>query len=255
MMAATTRAPAFLTTCHLPAMSSSGEKKQEADYTKEVDALIATAESLAAAGQLQEALDQVYMLEKKARNAADLSSTTRLLLLSLHLLRTTPSASSPNWDQLTEAIVSLSRKHGQLKQAITRMVSAAMCYLHPPGVGESGKSDEENEVEMKEAERVEEERREAEKAAEAKKLAEGGEAATNTKGKKEKMKEAVDGAMEDKGEGKENEGVRVLMDKAKAVGDTGVTEQMRLKLVETIRHVTEGKVRACGARAWERSCG
>jgi hypothetical protein len=32
------------------------------------------------------------------------------------------------------------------------------------------------------------------------------------------------------------------MEQAKAVGNTGVTEEMKLKLVETIRQVTEGKV-------------
>jgi 26S proteasome regulatory subunit N5 len=222
---------------------STAEKKQEADFTAEVDALIPTAEGLAKGGKLQEALEQVYTLEKKARNAADLSSTTRLLLLSLQLLRTTPSATSPDWDGLNEAIISLSRKHGQLKQAITKMVGAAMCYLHPPGIGETGKNEEEKEkeVEMKEVEKEEDKaKKEAEKAA---LVNQDDESPSKEKDeKKQKMKEAVDGAMEDKGEGKENEGVRIMMEQAKAVGNTGVTVAMKIKLVETIRQVTEGKV-------------
>jgi hypothetical protein len=229
-------------------MSSGAEKKQEADFTAEVDALIPTAEGLAKSGKLHDALEQVYTLEKKARNAADLNSTTRLLLLALHLLRTTSSVNSPDWDGLNEAIVSLSRKHGQLKQAITRMVGAAMCYLHAPGVGESGKSEEEKakEVEMKEVEKEEARtRKEAERAKAAAAIAakNDGSSSKATEEKKEKMKEAVDGAMEDKGEGKENESIRLMMEQAVSIGNTGVTEAMRLKLVETIRQVTEGKVR------------
>ncbi|UZJ52177.1 hypothetical protein CBS101457_001497 [Exobasidium rhododendri] len=229
----------------------SAEKKQEADYTKEVDALVITAERLASSGKLQEALEQVNGLEKKARNAADLPSTTRLLLLALHLLRTTPSPTSPNWEQLNETIVSLSRKHGQLKQAITKMVGAAMCYLHPPGVGESGKEEIEEEVEMREVE-VETSTKDeavAEGVTKADKEKHGESAGAAKDEKKAKMKEAVEEASEDKGEGKENEGVRILMDKAKEVGNTGVTEQMRLKLVETIRQVTEGKIFVEVARA------
>lgn len=224
----------------------SAEKKQEADFSKDVDALIAASHDVTQSGKLAEVMEQAYVLEKKARNAADLTSTTRLLLLILQVLRTTPSPSSPKWDELNEAILSLSRKHGQLKQAITRMVGAAMCYLHPPGIGETGK---EEEVQMEYAE--EDKRTEKEKAAEAKKAQE--EKANREKDpeakekdqRKEAMKEAVEAATEDKGEGKENEGVRSMMDKAKEVGNTGVTEEMRMKLVETIRQVTEGKVSAC----------
>ena len=223
-------------------MSTAAEKKQEADFTSEVDALVPKVEALAKGGKLQEGLEQIYTLEKKARNAADLASTTRLLLLILHLLRTTPSPTSPDWKQLNEAIVSLSRKHGQLKQAITRMVGAAMCYLHAPGIGESGVKEEEKEVEMQDVEAVQDKSKSDKE--------KNGEASSTAKDEKtEKMKKAVEEASEDKGEGKENEKVRELMDRAKAVGNTGVTEAMRLQLVETIRQVTEGKIFVEVARA------
>lgn len=233
---------------------SSAEKKQEADFTKDVDALIPTVEAMAKSGKLHDALEQVYTLEKKARNAADLSSTTRLLLIALHLLRTTPSPTSPEWDQLNEAIVSLSRKHGQLKQAITRMVGAAMCYLHPPGIGESGRKEEVKEIVMEDVEESKELKKDAAPKAEEKKDKDKhGEASNTAKAEKtNKMKKAVDEPMEDKGEGKENEGVRILMERAKEIGNTGVTDEMRLKLVETIRQVTEGKVSCISKIAWEK---
>ncbi|KAJ7897116.1 hypothetical protein B0H14DRAFT_2676954 [Mycena olivaceomarginata] len=57
----------------------SDNKKQERDFTPEVDALLPEAASLAKSGKLQPAIDKLLVLEKQTRNAADLSSTTRLV--------------------------------------------------------------------------------------------------------------------------------------------------------------------------------
>lgn len=175
--------------------------------------------------------------------AADLSSTTRCLLLILHLLRTTPSAKSPSWDQLNEMIVSLSKKHGQLKQATVKMVGAAMCYLHAPGIGESGKKEEEvtKEVEMEDAKKKEEAKAKDEARAKKEEADKSSGSKDEKTEKKKKMQEAME--VEDKGEGKEHEGVSKWMARAKEIGDQGVTEPMKVKLLETIRQVTEGKVR------------
>lgn len=43
-------------------------------------------------------------------------------------------------------------------------------------------------------------------------------------------------------QGKENAGITALMDEGKKLGDTGVNDETRLKLVKALRHVTEGKV-------------
>lgn len=49
---------------------ASVEKKQEADLSPDVDSLEPKAESLAKAGKLDEALEQVLAVEKKARNVS-----------------------------------------------------------------------------------------------------------------------------------------------------------------------------------------
>ena len=49
--------------------------KMEVDYSAEVDKAIPEMQSLAAAGKLTEALDQLYALEKQTRTAADAVST------------------------------------------------------------------------------------------------------------------------------------------------------------------------------------
>lgn len=222
------------------------EKRQEADFTKEVDELESQLDSLTKAGKTQDALEQILALEKKTRNAADLVSTMRLLLFAILVLRTTPNIENPQWDQLNDTIVSLSKRHGQLKQAITKMIGAAMCFLYAPGIGESGKHVEEKKETENEVEMDNEENKVANPSKESGKQEDkdksGEESAQAKDEKRQKMKEAID-VDEDRGEGQENEKVSKLMEQAKSIGDQGVTDVMKLKLVETIRQVTEGKVR------------
>lgn len=71
--------------------------------------------------------------------AADLASTTRLLVSSIQLIRNIPNPNSCDWKLLNETIFSLARKHGQLKQAVTKMVQEAMTFLEP---GAEGLTDE-----------------------------------------------------------------------------------------------------------------
>ncbi|KAF9269999.1 PCI-domain-containing protein [Marasmius fiardii PR-910] len=102
----------------------SDNKKQEKDFTPEVDALLPEAESLAKAGKLQDALDKLFVLEKQTRNAADLASTTRLLkAISQHCY------DARDFTQLNNSISVLSKKHGQLKAAIQAMVELSMGWL------------------------------------------------------------------------------------------------------------------------------
>ncbi|KAI0080349.1 26S proteasome non-ATPase regulatory subunit 12 [Panus rudis PR-1116 ss-1] len=99
-------------------------KKQEKDFTKEVDELIPEAQSLAAAGKLQEAVDKLFVLEKQARNASDLKSTTRLVKEITQL-----SYDARDYALLNSSIQTLSKKHGQLKAAIQAMVEQAIGWL------------------------------------------------------------------------------------------------------------------------------
>ncbi|KAI6880145.1 hypothetical protein KC318_g18377, partial [Hortaea werneckii] len=54
--------------------------KADRDFTKEVDSLIPEAESLAAQGQTQNAIDKLLGLEKQTRQASDLPSTSRVII-------------------------------------------------------------------------------------------------------------------------------------------------------------------------------
>ncbi|KAG7098977.1 hypothetical protein E1B28_000864 [Marasmius oreades] len=102
----------------------SDNKKQEKDFTPEVEVLLPEAESLVKAGKLQEALDKLFSLEKQTRNAADLASTTRLLkVISQHCY------DARDYTQLNNSISTLSKKHGQLKAAIQAMVELSMSWL------------------------------------------------------------------------------------------------------------------------------
>ncbi|KAH9898160.1 hypothetical protein C8Q73DRAFT_663927 [Cubamyces lactineus] len=99
-------------------------KKQEKDFTKEVDALLPEVQSLATSGKLQEALDKIYVLEKQTRNASDLKSTTRLVKEASDLCY-----KGRNFKLLNNSINTLSKKHGQLKAAIQAMVEQAYDWL------------------------------------------------------------------------------------------------------------------------------
>ncbi|KAI9595544.1 prosome, macropain 26S subunit, non-ATPase, 12, isoform CRA_b [Syncephalis fuscata] len=101
---------------------------KEKDFTAETEALVAETESLVQAqpDQLDAALERLLLLEKQTRQmySADLASTTRLLV---HICRLCKQAG--RWETLNENVILLAKKHGQLKQAITRMVQEAMTYL------------------------------------------------------------------------------------------------------------------------------
>ncbi|KAJ2919264.1 hypothetical protein MD484_g1181, partial [Candolleomyces efflorescens] len=102
----------------------SDNKKQEKDYTPEVTALLPEAEALAKSGKLQDALDKLLALEKLTRNAADLSSTTKLSKAAIQ-----HCYDARNYPLLNSTITLLSKKHGQLKAAIQAFVEQAIEWL------------------------------------------------------------------------------------------------------------------------------
>ncbi|RSH89355.1 hypothetical protein EHS25_002467 [Saitozyma podzolica] len=99
-------------------------RKQERDFTAEVTALKPEVEALAKSGKLNEAVDKITALEKQTRNAADMSSTATLLSLLARLCW-----EGSDLDLLNAQLVAMSKKHGQLKEAVVRMVDEAMTYL------------------------------------------------------------------------------------------------------------------------------
>ncbi|PGH34776.1 26S proteasome regulatory subunit N5 [[Emmonsia] crescens] len=97
--------------------------KAEKDFTKDADALIPEAQELAKTN-VHGAIDKLLALEKQARQASDLASTSRLLIAIV-----TISKESGDWKLLNEQVIALSKKHGQLKQATTKMVQVVMGFI------------------------------------------------------------------------------------------------------------------------------
>lgn len=98
--------------------------KADKDFTKEVDAALPTAEKQAQSGQVQQAIEKLSALEKQTRQSSDLPSTSRLLVAIVTICK-----DSGDWSLLNEQVQVLSKKHGQLKQAITKMVQVVMGFL------------------------------------------------------------------------------------------------------------------------------
>ncbi|KAF8640531.1 hypothetical protein AX17_000193 [Amanita inopinata Kibby_2008] len=99
-------------------------KKQEKDFTKEVDEILPQAHTIAKSGKLQDALDKLFALEKQTRNAADLASTTRLVKSIGQYCY-----DAHDYPLLNSSITLLSKKHGQLKGAVQSLVELVMGWL------------------------------------------------------------------------------------------------------------------------------
>ncbi|KAL9716549.1 proteasome regulatory particle subunit [Leucoagaricus gongylophorus] len=100
------------------------DKKQEKDFTSEVNELLPQADGLVKRGMLQEALDKLFVLEKQTRNAADVASTTRLAkAIGQH------AYDARDYTRLNSNIHLLSKKHGQLKAVIQAIVEQTIEWL------------------------------------------------------------------------------------------------------------------------------
>ena len=97
--------------------------KAEKDFSKEADKVIPEAESLAKK-DLQKGIDKILALEKQSRQNSDLATTSRALVAIVTICK-----DAGDWSMLNEQLLLLSKKHGQLKQAITRMVQVVMGFL------------------------------------------------------------------------------------------------------------------------------
>ncbi|KAI4191964.1 MAG: hypothetical protein LQ346_004546 [Caloplaca aetnensis] len=97
--------------------------KPDKDFTKEADKIIPEAQELAK-DNVQAALEKLAGLEKSARQASDLASTSRCLVAIVTICK-----DSGDWPLLNEQVLLLSKKHGQLKQATTKMVQVVMGFI------------------------------------------------------------------------------------------------------------------------------
>ncbi|CAM1506320.1 Fc.00g059610.m01.CDS01 [Cosmosporella sp. VM-42] len=103
---------------------SDGALKPEKDFSKEVDQQLPEAEKLAESSNLQGAIEKLAALEKQTRQASDLASTSRILVAIVTLCK-----NAGDWSLLSDQTLVLSKKHSQLKQAITKMVQTVMGFL------------------------------------------------------------------------------------------------------------------------------
>ncbi|KAI4089310.1 MAG: hypothetical protein L6R37_008070 [Teloschistes peruensis] len=97
--------------------------KPDKDFTKVADKVIPEAQDLAK-NNVQAALEKLAGLEKSARQASDLASTSRCLVAIVTICK-----DSGDWPLLNEQVLLLSKKHGQLKQATTKMVQVVMGFI------------------------------------------------------------------------------------------------------------------------------
>lgn len=104
-------------------MSDGSIIKPDKDLSKDADKIIPEAESLAKK-DLQKAIEKLAAFEKQARQASDLASTSRALVATVTICK-----DAGDWSMLNEQTLLLSKKHGQLKQAITKMVQTVMGFL------------------------------------------------------------------------------------------------------------------------------
>lgn len=100
------------------------QHKMEVDYSLSVDNLLASIKPLLTAGNFDSAIEQCISLEKQTRTASDAISTGRLLEAIVEIL-----AENSQWARLNEHLILMTKKHGQMKQAVSKMVQKAMEYL------------------------------------------------------------------------------------------------------------------------------
>lgn len=104
-------------------MSRDAPIKAEKDYTEILEKEFPDIDILAK-NNYHSALDKLLVLEKKTRQASDLSSSKKVLVRIVDLL-----VEKDDWDMLDEQLTLLSKKHGQLKLSIQIMVQKIMEHL------------------------------------------------------------------------------------------------------------------------------
>lgn len=98
--------------------------KMEKDMSALVDQQLPHILALAKENKINEALEELLAVEKQTRQAADMVSNSRVLVTAVQIC-----FEAKEWDLLNEYIVLLSKKRGQLKQSIAKMVQEAMTFL------------------------------------------------------------------------------------------------------------------------------
>lgn len=94
--------------------------KAEKDYSSTLDKELPQIETQVKS-DFDAAFDRLLLWEKRARQASDLASSKRVLKTIIDVC-----AETSHWDLMNEQINTLSKKHGQMKQAIVVLIQQAM---------------------------------------------------------------------------------------------------------------------------------
>jgi len=96
----------------------------ERDFTAETDAAVGHADSQLKSGNFAGAVESLLALEKQTRSAGDAFSTGKLLVKVIDIY-----FAKKDWNAINDYLVLLSKKRGQLKQAITLMVQRGIALI------------------------------------------------------------------------------------------------------------------------------
>lgn len=98
--------------------------KMEVDFSEKCDEKIPECERRAAGGALAEAVEDLLVLEKQTRSASDMFSTSRILVSVMKIC-----FANKNLEMLNDNLILLTKRRGQLKQAVIKMVQEACTYV------------------------------------------------------------------------------------------------------------------------------
>lgn len=102
-------------------MSREDPLKAEKDFSATLDEQFPIIEQL---NDYKTAIDKYLVLEKQTRQSSDLSSSKRVLVKIVETL-----TKNKDWDYLSDLIILLSKKHGQLKSSIQTLIQTVIDHL------------------------------------------------------------------------------------------------------------------------------
>jgi len=102
------------------------DPKATEDFSKEAEEVMAKATSMHKAGRTEEAVEEILAVEKKARQASDGISCSKLVRGIVNIYH---DSTPPNWAKINEFTVLLTKKRGQLKVAITDLVHLCTSWI------------------------------------------------------------------------------------------------------------------------------
>ena len=102
----------------------SRRKKEDVDYSNLLESDVPKLKQLAQEGNLSDALDGLFILEKQTRQGGDFTTCGKI---AREIIRICYNAN--NWSQLNDSLVMLSKRRGQSKTVIQEAVQEAMNFI------------------------------------------------------------------------------------------------------------------------------